>query len=71
MYFAGRDKSTKNPRVMTEQQKNILWHNWDKIIENVRSEDIVDYLIQVRFSTIFNFKLIYLFLSLQSSFSTR
>ena len=36
--------------VMTEQQKNVLRQSWRKIIENVRSEDIMDYLIQVRLS---------------------
>ena len=33
--------------VMTEQQKHILRQCWNKIVDNVRSEDIVDYLIQV------------------------
>ena len=33
---------------MTEEQKHILRQSWSKIVENVRSEDIVDYLIQVR-----------------------
>ena len=32
---------------MTEQQKHILRQSWNKIVDNVRSEDIVDYLIQV------------------------
>ena len=32
---------------MTEQQKHILRQSWNKIVDNVRSEDIVDNLIQV------------------------
>ena len=36
---------------MTEQQKNILKQSWRTIIDNVRSEDIMDYLIEVRLSS--------------------
>ena len=32
---------------MTEQQKSLLTQKWQLIIENVRAEDIIDYLIEV------------------------
>ena len=56
-------KSTKPPKnntflfvgVMTEQQKHILRQSWNKIVENVRSQDIIDYLIQVNSISTFKF----------------
>ena len=36
---------------MTEQQKSLLTQKWQLIIENVRAEDIIDYLIEVGVQT--------------------
>ena len=33
--------------VMTDQQKSLLTKKWQTIIENVRAEDIIDYLTEV------------------------
>ena len=41
--------------VMTELQRNILTKSWDKIVENVRSQDIVDELIQVKLRAVHSF----------------
>ena len=43
--------------VMTELQRNILTKSWDKIVENVRSQDIVDDLIQVILNAVHSFAL--------------
>ena len=37
--------------IMTPQQKGLLTQKWQLIIENVRAEDIIDYLIEVGVQT--------------------